>query len=316
LALSRALALVRRGRVREAADACRALLATLEHGHQLLRPLAAALLAVSLQESDAPAEAMRAVDAGLEAADESELGRLWLEHARATICLERGELADALDAVNESEHLARALGIANPAVVPWQLVGAHCYAQAGNRSRAAELMERGSEAAEAFGTPETICLSLRARAALAQPASALAHLERAAELVRGSGAELEQAKALVAYGAALQGLGQDRRARTILKRGIDISERLGAARVSRLGIRALVAAGGRPRRRRITGPDALTPAERRVVALARTGARNRDIADELVIAQKTVEWHLSKAYAKLGVSSREDLRQAPADPGR
>jgi len=49
------------------------------------------------------------------------------------------------------------------------------------------------------------------------------------------------------------------------------------------------------------------PAERRVVDLASSGLSNPEIAETLVIARKTVEWHLSKAFGKLDVSSREEL---------
>jgi DNA-binding NarL/FixJ family response regulator len=63
-----------------------------------------------------------------------------------------------------------------------------------------------------------------------------------------------------------------------------------------------------------TGPEALTPAERRVAALAATGMANHDIATELVVTPRTVEFHLSATYRKLGVSGRRDLPAALASP--
>jgi DNA-binding CsgD family transcriptional regulator len=54
------------------------------------------------------------------------------------------------------------------------------------------------------------------------------------------------------------------------------------------------------------GP-ALTPAEERVVGLLRAGWRNRRIAEALGVSQKAVEQHLTRAYRKLGVSSRTEL---------
>jgi DNA-binding CsgD family transcriptional regulator len=62
----------------------------------------------------------------------------------------------------------------------------------------------------------------------------------------------------------------------------------------------------------MAGPEALTPAERQVVELAVGGATNRQIAEELVITRKTVEWHLKKVFVKLDVSSRRQLREAMA----
>ena len=51
----------------------------------------------------------------------------------------------------------------------------------------------------------------------------------------------------------------------------------------------------------------LTDIERRVAMLAAGGARNREIAEELVMSVRTVEGHLSDVYGKLGVRSRTEL---------
>jgi DNA-binding CsgD family transcriptional regulator len=76
----------------------------------------------------------------------------------------------------------------------------------------------------------------------------------------------------------------------------------------------LRAAGARPRRRRLTGRDALTVSELRVAELAATGATNREIAQALFLSQRTVEIHLTSAYSKLGISSRNDLPSSLAEP--
>lgn len=57
----------------------------------------------------------------------------------------------------------------------------------------------------------------------------------------------------------------------------------------------------------MTGPDALTPAERHVAGLAGAGRSNSEIATELHLARKTVEGHLARVYRKLEVRSREQL---------
>jgi DNA-binding NarL/FixJ family response regulator len=63
-----------------------------------------------------------------------------------------------------------------------------------------------------------------------------------------------------------------------------------------------------PRERRIDlRRHGLSQRERDVVTLAARGLRNADIAVELSLASSTVKRHLSSAYAKLGVGSREDL---------
>jgi len=69
--------------------------------------------------------------------------------------------------------------------------------------------------------------------------------------------------------------------------------------------------------RRIGGRHAtpagdLTPAEQRVVGLAAEGLSNKQIARRLSVTVNTVEVHLSRAYAKLGVRSRVQLAAALA----
>ena len=58
----------------------------------------------------------------------------------------------------------------------------------------------------------------------------------------------------------------------------------------------------------ITGPDALTPSEARIVRMAADGMGNRDIAQALFLTVRTVENHLGSAYRKLGIGSRDELR--------
>jgi DNA-binding CsgD family transcriptional regulator len=74
----------------------------------------------------------------------------------------------------------------------------------------------------------------------------------------------------------------------------------------------LAATGARPRRLVLSGPDSLTPSERRVAAMAAEDLTNRDIAQALFVTSKTVEMHLSNAYLKLGIKSRLQLAAALA----
>ncbi|MDQ3742544.1 MAG: helix-turn-helix transcriptional regulator, partial [Actinomycetota bacterium] len=78
----------------------------------------------------------------------------------------------------------------------------------------------------------------------------------------------------------------------------------------------LLAAGARPRRRELSGTQALTPSERRVADLAADGLGNREIAQTLFVTIKTVENHLARAYQKLGIRSRDELPTALGGAGR
>jgi len=119
---------------------------------------------------------------------------------------------------------------------------------------------------------------------------------------------------------SLTALGDREAARELAAEEID---ELGGRVIADRAREELVAAGGRPRRDATRGLDALTPSELRVVELARAGQSNRQIAQALFVTRRTVENHLTSAYAKLGITARHELAvaltsapQAPAGARR
>ncbi len=132
-------------------------------------------------------------------------------------------------------------------------------------------------------------------------------LSESVSILRESPALLERAHSLVELGGALQRTGRRSAAREPLTEALDLTARCGARPLAARAREELRATGARPRREWRTGLEALTPGELRVVQLAAQGHSNRDIACQLYETLKTVQGHLSRAYTKLGISSRSQL---------
>src|SRR6201999_652673 len=77
--------------------------------------------------------------------------------------------------------------------------------------------------------------------------------------------------------------------------------------------RELRATGETVRKRTVETLDDLTPQEVQVARLAADGQTNSEIGAQLFLSPRTVEWHLTKMFGKLGISSRKELRAALSD---
>ena len=69
------------------------------------------------------------------------------------------------------------------------------------------------------------------------------------------------------------------------------------------------------RKRNVETRDDLTAQERQVAQLASEGLSNSEIGTRLFLSPRTVEWHLSKVFGKLGISSRKELSSALSEVG-
>ncbi len=77
----------------------------------------------------------------------------------------------------------------------------------------------------------------------------------------------------------------------------------------------MLATGETARRRTVGTSDQLTAQEALIARLARDGLSNPEIGARLFLSVRTVQYHLAKVFAKLGISSRSQLdRVLPAGP--
>jgi len=186
---------------------------------------------------------------------------------------------------------------------------AHALLALGDAHRARKLAQAELADARRFRGRCALGISLRAAGVTKGGVEGLAMLEESAAVLEKSPAMLERAASLVEWGAALRRSGQRSQAREVLSRGLDAAARCGAQPLAARAREELHIAGARPRRDWTVGVEALTPGELRIVRLARDGCTNREIAQELYLSIKTVEGHLARAYDKLGIADREDLRR-------
>ncbi|MDV7099340.1 LuxR C-terminal-related transcriptional regulator [Gordonia amicalis] len=135
--------------------------------------------------------------------------------------------------------------------------------------------------------------------------------EEGLELLDGLGLRYDQARVNFAYGQTLRRAGKRRAADAVIGTARDLYLSLGATNYVDRCDRELKAGGlaGSRTESRGSSRDAgeLTPQEEAVTALVARGLSNREVAAELFISPKTVQYHLTRIYAKLGLRSRSEL---------
>jgi DNA-binding CsgD family transcriptional regulator len=155
------------------------------------------------------------------------------------------------------------------------------------------------------------------RALVAPPGEADPHFEAAVAGLEAV-SPLDQARIHLHYGEHLRRERRKIDARAHLRAAYEGFDWLGAAPWAERAHRELRATGERARKRHLSPLAELTPQEIQVARLVGEGATNKDVASQLFVSPKTVEYHLRKVFAKLGISSRMELvgleleQEAPA----
>jgi DNA-binding CsgD family transcriptional regulator len=180
----------------------------------------------------------------------------------------------------------------------------------GDADAAQAALARLTERARASGTPWGLGLLARSRALLARDQDAEALYVEALEHLGRSGVATELARTHLLYGEWLRRARRRADAREHLRAAHGMFEAMGAGAFAERARRELVATGVTVRNRTTQRRDELSPQEAQIAQLARDGHTSREIGAQLFISPRTVDWHLRKVFAKLGIHSRKQLPAA------
>src|SRR4051794_5052651 len=121
---------------------------------------------------------------------------------------------------------------------------------------------------------------------------------------------IETARSQLLYGEWLRRQGRRQDARELLRSAHEALAAMGVEAFAERARHELLATGETVRKRTPETTNDLTAQEAQIAILARDGLTNPEIAAQLFISPRTVEWHLRKTYSKLGITSRRQLRTA------
>ena len=223
--------------------------------------------------------------------------------------LREGGIADACAAYDRLEDIRRQMGVGDPCYPPWPRHAISAYLAAGRVQDAERILAWLEET-----IPHVPCTYPRiaadmGRAQLAElrgdNAGAEARYQSALNLYRATDLPVEHCETLLAYGGFLRRSGWPARARPVLAQAAQFADTTGARWLAGFAHEELKVAGGRLRHR--PAPGTLSAQEERVAALVATGLTNAGIARQLCLSVSTVETHLERIYAKLGIHTRYQL---------
>ena len=225
------------------------------------------------------------------------------ERALALLDLGLGRPAEAL------ERLLTMVSTAQPASHPLFLHGVPDSVEAAVRvdrlNEVSEHLGRFRRWAERSRSPIGIALLARCDGVI-DDANAEEHFARAIELAPAL-APFDEARSELLYGEWLRRQHRRIDARRYLRRALECFERLGTAPWEARARAELRASGETARRRGPSTRDHLTPQELQIARLVATGKTNPEVAAQLFLSPRTIDYHLRKVFSKLEIASRAEL---------
>jgi DNA-binding CsgD family transcriptional regulator len=225
--------------------------------------------------------------------------------ARAVLCNGLGRYDDALAAASEAAADPLELGPTKWALA--ELIEAGV--RSGNTGAAAAAFEQLSAMTRASGTELALGIESAKGALLCDDDSAEELYREALERLGHTGIRVEFARSQLRYGEWLRRQGRRADARTQLRAAYEALTAMGVEAFASRARHELAATGEAVGKDTIETLGDLTAQEAHIARLAGEGLTNSEIAAALYLSTRTVEWHLRKIFAKLGVTTRRQLRR-------
>ena len=165
-----------------------------------------------------------------------------------------------------------------------------------------------AERTGAAGTDWARGIEARSRALLTDGQAADDLYREAIQRLGRTRVTIQLARAYLLYGEWLRRENRRQDARDALRKAHEIFSNAGADGFAGRARRELLATGETVRKRTVDKLVDLTAQEAQVADLAREGLTNPEIAAQMFISPRTVEWHLGNVFSKLGITSRKELR--------
>ena len=259
------------------------------------------------------AEASELIEATMRYAAERGLGRPlnFAAYARSVLCNGLGHHERARQAALLAfEHDQLGYG---PFVVP-EL--AEAASRTGDVALVRTALEWLSERTRLTPTDWVLGIEARVRALLSEGDAADRLYRESLGRLGRTCLRAELARSHLLYGEWLRRERRRRDARVQLRTAHDLLDAMGMQAFAERARRELRATGETARRRTVETSTQLTAQEAQVARLARDGLSNPEIGARLFISSRTVQYHLKKVFAKLGITSRSQLDRAlPGGPG-
>ncbi len=178
----------------------------------------------------------------------------------------------------------------------------------GERDVARDALSRLAELTQAAGTDWALGTLAGSRALLEEGRPAEDHYREAIDRLGHTRIVVYLARAHLVYGEWLRREHRRVDAREQLGAAHEMFVRMGAEAFAERARRELLVTGEKTRKRTVGSDEGLTAQEAQIAQLAGAGLTNQEIGAQLFISAHTVEWHLRKVFAKLGIKSRRQLR--------